>query len=133
MRRLVLTDRLYPDVFCFLDLLAEQFGDRADAAAAFVRSSEIFQEWRARVAYCEHCERYVPIKHGPKSPQKRKHRLRDYHRIPNPGTRPPFYITCPGSNHYADPALEPNTPTRQVRMTLARIRHCVKQVQADLL
>ena len=123
----------HADVFCFLDLLAELFGTREDAAAAFIRSSPEFRLWLRRVRFCQDCQRYVPTKRYLTPPEWPNYTGYDYHRVPNPNEPPPHYVQCPGTRKKITQGPGRRIPADTLNKWRAKIKHQIKQVQPDLL
>jgi len=61
-KRLVLTAA---DLIDFADYLAQIFGSRHRALAAFLRSTAHYRAWRQSVEWCPLCRHHVPIDRDP--------------------------------------------------------------------
>jgi len=49
------------DIVAFAIHLSEVFGTTQRGIAAIVRLTKPYSEWRRRVEWCQHCQRYVPV------------------------------------------------------------------------
>jgi len=119
----------YADVDAFLLVLAQLYGTKRTAMVRFIRSTQAFQDWRAKVEYCAVCQHFVVLE---KDPANRPNGKRfEAHKRCRDGAAGPIAEECQGSCRSTvwSGDRDPHPPT----IVRAHIEHIIRSLQPGLL